>query len=93
MILRMILCTKDLMSKMINDFQNWKKVRMIGSAAIASTYVASGKVELYKEFNTFLWDIAAGVAIVESAGGTAIITNYDDSSFQVDVVLSNSKIS
>ena len=85
--------SEAVISKLINDFQNWKKVRMIGSAAIASTYVASGQVDLYKEFNTFLWDIAAGAAIVESAGGTAIIENYDDSSFQVDVVLSNSKIS
>ena len=85
--------SEEVISKMINDFQNWKKVRMIGSAAIASAYVASGKVDLYKEFKTFLWDIAAGAAIVESAGGTAIIKNYNDSSFQVDVVLSNSKIS
>ena len=79
--------------KIVNDFKSWKKVRMIGSAAIASTYVASGKVDLYKEFKTHLWDVAAGAAIVEAAGGTALIKSYDDSSFLVDVILSNSKIS
>ena len=83
----------DNLSEFIDDFQTWKKVRMIGSAAIASIYVASGKADLYKESNTYLWDIAAGAAIVEAAGGIAIINNKDISSFQVDVSLSNSKIS
>ena len=47
----------DNLSEFIDDFQTWKKVRMIGSAAIASIYVASGKADLYKESNTYLWDI------------------------------------
>ena len=33
----------------VKDFQKWRKVRMIGSAAIDSCYVASGKADLYKE--------------------------------------------
>ena len=33
--------------KMVKDFQNWRKVRMIGSAAMASVYVASGKADVY----------------------------------------------
>ena len=53
--------------KMITDFQSWKKVRMIGSAAMASAYVASGKADFYKEYGIYLWDIAAGAAIVEAA--------------------------
>ena len=63
---------------------------MIGSAAMASCYVASGKAELYKEKGIYLWDIA-GAAIVESAGGRAEINNINEA-FQVDVVFSNSKI-
>jgi myo-inositol-1(or 4)-monophosphatase len=35
--------------KMVKDFQKWRKVRMIGSAAMASVYVASGKADFYKE--------------------------------------------
>ena len=60
---------------MISGFQSWKKIRMIGSAAMASAYVASGKAEAYKENGIFLWDIAAGAAIVEAAGGKISISN------------------
>lgn len=77
--------------KMVYDFQEWRKVRMIGSAAIASCYVASAKADVYKEFGTYLWDVAAGAAIVNAAGGKAEITNFKQN-FQVDVYFSNSKI-
>jgi myo-inositol-1(or 4)-monophosphatase len=79
------------MLMMVKDFQSWRKVRMIGSAAMAAVYVASGKADLYKEFDAYLWDIAAGAAIVNAAGGKAEITNLRDN-YQVDVHLSNSKI-
>ena len=65
----------DEFKNMIDDFQDWKKVRMIGSAAMAAIYVAAGKAETYKENGIFLWDIAAGAAIVNAAGGIASITN------------------
>jgi myo-inositol-1(or 4)-monophosphatase len=76
------------MQKMINDFQSWKKVRMIGSAAMASVYVASGKADLYKEFGIYLWDVAAGAAIVEAAGGKVSLLNQNDA-YQVDAFFSN----
>ena len=76
------------MQKMINDFQSWKKVRMIGSAAMASVYVASGKADLYKEFGIYLWDVAAGAAIVEAAGGKVSLLNQNDT-YQVDAFFSN----
>ena len=79
------------LKKLISDMQTWKKVRMIGSAAMASCYVASGKAELYQEKGIYLWDIMAGAAIVESAGGKAEINNINET-FQVDVIFSNSKI-
>lgn len=82
----------EVMLKMVKDFQTWRKVRMIGSAAMASVYVASGKADVYKEFGTYLWDVAAGAAIVNAAGGTASITNQKDN-FQVDAFFSNSTIS
>lgn len=82
----------DSLKKIIEDMQTWKKVRMIGSAAIASCYIASGKAELYKENGVFLWDIIAGAAIIESSGGNAKINNVKDN-FQVDIVFSNSYIS
>ena len=79
------------LEKMINDMQMWKKTRMIGSAAMASCYIASGKAEMYKEKGIYMWDIVAGAAIVESAGGSAEIFNVREN-YQVDVVFSNAKV-
>ena len=76
---------------MIAEFQEWKKIRMIGSAAMASAYVASGKAETYKEDGIFLWDIAAGAAIVKSAGGIIGISDIQDD-FRVNAKFSNSII-
>ena len=81
----------DALLKMVKDFQNWRKVRMIGSAAIGSIYIASGKADVYKESRTYLWDVAAGAAIVQAAGGAVSISNQNKD-FQVDVYFSNSKI-
>ena len=79
------------MMEMVKNFQNWRKVRMIGSAALASVYIASGKADLYMENKSYLWDIAAGAAIVNAAGGEALILNQNEK-FQVDVRFSNSLI-
>lgn len=49
--------------------RQWRKVRMIGSAAIALAYVACGRAEYYHERNTHFWDVAAGLALVVAAGG------------------------
>jgi myo-inositol-1(or 4)-monophosphatase len=46
-----------------------RKVRMMGAAALALTYVASGRFDAYVEQGIHLWDIAAGGLIVECAGG------------------------
>ena len=46
-----------------------RKVRMMGAAALALTYVASGRFDAYIERGIRLWDIAAGGLIVERAGG------------------------
>lgn len=76
---------------MVIDFQEWKKIRMIGSAAMASVYVASGKAETYKENGIFLWDIAAGAAIVNAAGGITSIENLQPD-FRVDAKFTNSNL-
>jgi len=77
--------------KMIRDFQEWRKVRMLGSAAMAAAFVASGKADAYKEKNSYIWDVAAGAAIVKAAGGYVSLTNQNES-FQVDVFFSNGHI-
>jgi len=40
-----------------------------GSAALDLCYVASGKCDLFWELNLNAWDIAAGVLILQEAGG------------------------
>jgi myo-inositol-1(or 4)-monophosphatase len=46
-----------------------RKIRIMGSAALALTYVASGRMDAYLESGIRLWDIAAGGLILECAGG------------------------
>jgi myo-inositol-1(or 4)-monophosphatase len=46
-----------------------RKIRITGAGAMALTYVASGRFDLYVERSIRLWDIAAGGLIVECAGG------------------------
>lgn len=46
-----------------------RKVRIMGAAALAMVYVASGRLDAYVEYGLRLWDIAAGGLIVECAGG------------------------
>ena len=81
----------DEFNQLILTFQSWKKIRMIGSAAMAAVYVAAGKAERYQENGIFLWDIAAGAAIVNAAGGIASITNLQPD-YRVDAKLSNKQI-
>jgi len=81
----------DEFRSMISDFQSWKKIRMIGSAAMASVYVASGKADAYKENGIFLWDISAGAAIVKAAGGRVSISNLQPD-FRVDAHFTNKNL-
>jgi len=46
-----------------------RKIRIMGAAALALTYVAHGRFDAYVEGGVRLWDIAAGGLIVECAGG------------------------
>ncbi len=46
-----------------------RKIRIMGSAALGLTYVASGRFDAYIECEISVWDIAAGGLIIQSAGG------------------------
>ncbi|HUB68190.1 MAG TPA: inositol monophosphatase family protein [Candidatus Methylacidiphilales bacterium] len=50
-----------------------RKLRAMGSAALDLAYVAAGRLDAYIEQGVNLWDIAAGVVLVEEAGGVAEI--------------------
>jgi myo-inositol-1(or 4)-monophosphatase len=57
-------------------------VRRAGSAALDLCCVACGRFDGFWEFNLNPWDTAAGVLIIEEAGGK--VTRFDGSPFQID---------
>jgi myo-inositol-1(or 4)-monophosphatase len=57
-------------------------VRRAGSAALDLCSVASGRFDGFWEFNLNPWDTAAGVLIVEEAGGK--VTGFDGSPFELN---------
>jgi myo-inositol-1(or 4)-monophosphatase len=56
-------------------------VRRSGSAALDLAYVACGRLDGYWERGLSPWDIAAGIVLVEEAGGT--VTAYDRSPLNI----------
>lgn len=60
----------------IKDFlEKSHGIRRLGSAAIDLAYVAAGRLEGFFEYNLNPWDVAAGVLIVQQAGG--LVTDFN----------------
>jgi myo-inositol-1(or 4)-monophosphatase len=57
-------------------------VRRAGSAALDLCNVACGRFDGFWEFNLNPWDTAAGVLIIEEAGGK--VTRFDGSPFEIN---------
>jgi myo-inositol-1(or 4)-monophosphatase len=55
--------------RFVRHVARFRKIRMIGSAALSLAYVAAGRGDAYYERHIRTWDIAAGLAIVLAAGG------------------------
>lgn len=66
------------LSRFIHKVQCFKKIRMLGAAAIMATFVACGRFDVYYEEEIMLWDVSAAVAIVNASGGYAEIKKLDD---------------
>lgn len=64
-----------------NFIMNAQAVRRDGAAAIDLAYVACGRFDGFWEEGLKPWDVAAGVLMIEEAGGR--VSNYDDSAFSV----------
>jgi myo-inositol-1(or 4)-monophosphatase len=56
-------------------------VRRAGSAALDLCYVAAGRVDGFWEFNLNPWDTAAGVLLVQEAGGK--VTDFSGGTFHI----------
>lgn len=57
-------------------------VRRAGSAALDLAYVAAGRLDAFWEFNLNPWDTAAGLLLVEEAGGR--VTNFAGGPYRLD---------
>jgi myo-inositol-1(or 4)-monophosphatase len=60
---------KSSLENFVSSIQDFKKVRLFGSAALSIIHVAKGSIEAYTENNIAIWDVAAGLAILLAAGG------------------------
>ena len=70
-----------------------RAVRRLGSAALDICYVAAGRMDGFWEQGLNAWDIAAGVLLVEEAGGR--VTSLDGGPFELrtgSIVASNGPI-
>jgi myo-inositol-1(or 4)-monophosphatase len=73
----------DALEHLAKRMRAFKKVRMMGTAALMASFVACGRVDVYHEDGIMLWDIAAAAAIVEAAGG--VVTLAEQSDFRCDI--------
>jgi len=58
-------------------------VRRTGSAALDLSYVASGRLDGYYEQGLKPWDVAAGIIVIEEAGGR--VSRYDGENYDLDL--------
>ncbi len=69
-------------------------IRRLGSAALDLAYVAAGRFDGFWEIALNPWDVAAGILMVQEAGGQ--VTHYDGSPYRLhpraSIVASNGKL-
>ena len=89
--------TNDLdwvIGKMRKILPNCQDIRRLGSAAIDLCMIARGSYEGYYEINLKPWDVAAGIIILQEAGG--VVTNDKDCEYRLFedkcIIASNGKI-
>lgn len=61
--------TEESVIRQFQEISRFRKVRMLGTAALMLAWVACGRADLYFEKHIRLWDIAAGLALIKAAGG------------------------
>lgn len=77
-------------SRFFAKVRNYKKIRMIGSAALSLAYVGSGIFDIYEEESIRWWDVAAGLAVVQAAGGFIQYEFTDKENFVLNVIAASS---
>jgi myo-inositol-1(or 4)-monophosphatase len=68
-------------------------IRRAGAAALDVAYVACGRLDAYWEIGVKEWDIAAGVLMVQEAGGVATDFSFNDKYLQTgNVIVGNPRM-
>ena len=57
------------LTRFVQQVQRFRKIRLLGSAALSLAYVAAARADAYFERDVRIWDVAAGLALVRAAGG------------------------
>lgn len=87
--------------KYLDIFRQWQKlyaaslgVRHLGCASLNLAYVASGRIDGYWELQLRPWDLAAGILLVEEAGGNVTRASGRDGvlTYPCSVLASNGQI-
>ena len=74
----------------VRQVQAFKKIRMLGSAALMGAHVACGWLDAYLEDDIWLWDIAAAAAICRAAGAAVRVRPGKAGRWAREVVLASS---
>jgi myo-inositol-1(or 4)-monophosphatase len=78
----------EVLMTLVEQVRRYKKVRLLGSAALSLAYVAAGRADAYFERDIKIWDVAAGLALVKAAGGVTTQT-FSSVPFAFTVYASN----
>ena len=74
----------------VRQVQRFKKIRMLGSAALMGAHVACGWLDAYLEDDIWLWDVAAATAICQAAGASVRVRPGKAGRWAREVVLAAS---
>lgn len=73
--------------------RNTQGLRRLGSAAVDLAYVACGRFEGFYEYGLNAWDVAAGVFLVQEAGGTVgDFQGGDNCIFGKEIIATNAMV-
>ena len=57
-------------ARFLDVLVNCQALRRLGSAALNLAYLATGRLDAYWATSVKTWDVAAGILLVQEAGGT-----------------------
>ena len=83
----------DRYMKMFHKYlKGTRGLRRMGSAAVDLAYVACGRFDFYFEFDLNPWDVAAGLLLVEEAGGKTSNFNGQQSALPAEEILASNGV-